>query len=68
MEVALPEARSPDDGRLAYTVTEFCQAARISRSTVYALMSSGKLRTVRVGGRRMVPVESARALFQGEAA
>lgn len=49
--------------RLAYTVSEFCEAARIGRTTLYELIKRGEIRTVRVGGRRMIPADAARALF-----
>jgi excisionase family DNA binding protein len=57
----------PDD-RLAYRVDEFCRVAGLSRSTIYKLMSEGRLRTVRVAGRRLIPADAARALLAGEAA
>ncbi len=56
-----------DPSRRAYRVQEFCDAYRLSRSTTYKLMKAGKLKTVLVGGRRLIPVEAAEALF-GEAA
>ena len=40
---------------LAYQVTTFCQRIGIGRSTFYKLIQNGKLRTVTVGGRRLVP-------------
>jgi excisionase family DNA binding protein len=53
--------------RRAYRVNEACAAFRISRSTVYKLMKSGALRTVLVGGRRLIPAEAAEALLSGGA-
>lgn len=53
--------------RRAYRVNEFCASHRVSRSTVYKLMAAGKLRTVLVGGRRLIPAEAAEALLNGEA-
>lgn len=53
--------------RRAYTVNETRVAFRISRSTIYKLMKAGKLRTVLVAGRRLIPVEAAEALLNGEA-
>jgi excisionase family DNA binding protein len=37
-------------------VTEAAQALRLSRSLVYELIRSGRLRSVKVGSRRLVPV------------
>jgi excisionase family DNA binding protein len=53
--------------RRAWRVNEFCEAHRISRSTVYKLIAQGKLETVCVAGRRLIPDESARALMQNGA-
>ena len=60
------ETVRPDERR-AYTVREFCSAYRVSRSHTYNLMSQGKLRTVRVGGKRLIPVEAAAELMNGGA-
>ncbi len=47
----------------AYSVRQFCDAFGLSRSTVYNLMSSGRLRSVRIGGRRLIPADAAEALL-----
>ncbi|RPF23432.1 helix-turn-helix domain-containing protein [Myceligenerans xiligouense] len=39
-----------------YRVEEAAQALRMSRSVVYELIRSGRLRTVKEGTRRLVPV------------
>lgn len=41
-----------------YTVTEAAEALRISRTAVYELIRSEQLRTVKVGRRRLVPVDA----------
>ncbi|MFC4630577.1 helix-turn-helix domain-containing protein [Promicromonospora alba] len=41
---------------LLYRVEEAAEALRISRTQVYALIRSGALRTVKIGGSRRVPV------------
>jgi predicted DNA-binding transcriptional regulator AlpA len=53
--------------RRALRVNEFCAAYGLSRSTAYKLMKTGKLRTVLIGGRRVVPVDAAEALLKGAA-
>ena len=53
--------------RQAWRVREFCDAVRISRSHLYALMKRGEIRTVTLGGRRLIP-DSERARLLGEAA
>ena len=41
-----------------YRVEEAARALRLSRSLLYELIRSGRLRTVKVGSRRLVPVEA----------
>lgn len=53
--------------RRAYTVREFCSSFRVSHSHVYELMKRGQLRSVLVGGRRLIPVEAAEAILNGGA-
>jgi excisionase family DNA binding protein len=55
------------DERRAFRVNDFCALYSISRSSAYKLMAEGKLRTVRVGGRRLIPKESAEALLSSTA-
>lgn len=40
----------------------------VGRSTVYELLNQGKLESVSIGRRRLVRVDSLRALARGEAA
>jgi predicted DNA-binding transcriptional regulator AlpA len=48
----------------ALTVQEFCAAYGPARSSVYKLMAEGKLRTVKVAGRRLIPVDVAESLLK----
>jgi excisionase family DNA binding protein len=41
---------------VAYRVEEAAQALRVSRDTMYELIRSGRLRTIKVGSRRLIPV------------
>jgi excisionase family DNA binding protein len=51
------------DEPLAYTVDEFCQKARISRSTFYNEVKAGELEVCKVGDRTLVePAEGRRWL------
>jgi len=61
LEIITPEERR------AYRVNDFCRAFGLGRSKVYELIKSGCLKTVLVGGRRLIPRESAEALFQASA-
>ena len=49
--------------RRAYQINEATSAFRRSRSTLYQLIKAGKLRSVKVGGRRLIPVEAIEALL-----
>jgi excisionase family DNA binding protein len=46
------------------TITEVCSMLRISRWKVYQLIRMNKLGTVKFGSRRLVPIESIRALIR----
>ena len=41
--------------KLAYSVPEFCAVASIGRSLVYDEIASGRLKTFKVGRRRLIP-------------
>lgn len=53
--------RTPPEERhtvpaVLYRVDEAAEALRLSRSSIYELIRSGQLRTVKHGSRRLVPV------------
>lgn len=48
----------------AITISEFCRAYSISRSSFYKMKNLGKIRTVLLAGRHLVPVESAESLLR----
>jgi excisionase family DNA binding protein len=57
----------PND-KLAYTVNAFCRAIGLGRTKIYQLIKQGQIRTVRIGGRRLVPkTEAQRLLNEGGA-
>lgn len=47
----------------AYSVPEFCQAYGLGRTLAYEMMLDGRLRFVKVGDRRLIPVDAAEALL-----
>lgn len=56
---------------VVYRVDEAAVALRLSRSAIYELIRSGRLRSVKEGRRRLIPVEALEeylALLGGEAA
>jgi excisionase family DNA binding protein len=52
--------------RLGYRVNDFVAITGISRSTFYDLLKDGKIKTIRIGGRRIVPaIEAERIVVEG---
>ena len=52
------------DGKIAYTVDEFIrQVIPIGRTSLYKLIKEGKLKSVRVCGRRIIPASEAGRLL-----
>ncbi len=49
--------------RRAYHVKEAAAAYGLSRSTLYVMMANHVLRSVKVGGRRLIPVDAIEALL-----
>jgi excisionase family DNA binding protein len=47
----------------AYAVKEAAELIGVSRSMLYLLMKNGALRTVKLGGRRLVPRDAIEALL-----
>jgi excisionase family DNA binding protein len=45
-------------------VQDFCKAFGLSRSTVYNLIAQGKLRSVLVARRRLIPADAAEDLLR----
>lgn len=64
-----PSRPRPTVPAVLYRVDEAAEALRLSRSSIYELIRSGRLRTVKHGSRRLVPVEAldefVEALVQG---
>ncbi len=50
-------------GKRAYRIKEAVRATGISRAKFYTLMQEGKLRTVKVGGSRLIPADALEALI-----
>jgi excisionase family DNA binding protein len=61
MSRILPNIRTED--KLALRINEVIITAGISRSTIYNLMAAGKLRTTKIGGRRLVLLEDLQKLL-----
>ena len=50
--------------RLAYSIAEFSEASRLSRSFIYEAMKTGELRSIKVRGRRLILHEDGKAWLQ----
>ena len=51
--------------KIAYTIKEAAAAIGLSRSTIYKLMASGELQTIRIGQRRLIRAEALNRLLTG---
>lgn len=49
---------------IAYRIPDATRVSGIGRTKIYELIGSGKLKAVRVGGRRLVLAESLRTLLE----
>ena len=56
----------PTIPKLAYSIREACEASSLGKTTIYSLIAAGRLRTIRIGGRTIIPAESLHALLAGE--
>ena len=52
--------------KLAYSIKEACLTSSLGKTTIYAHITAGNLRAVRIGGRIVIPAESLHALLKGE--
>jgi excisionase family DNA binding protein len=55
------------DEKRAFHVKEAARVYGWSRSTLYKMMKEGTLRTVKIGGRRLIPRDALEALLNGGA-
>lgn len=53
--------------KLAYSIPEACRASSLSRTSIYAHISAGRLKAVHIGRRTVIPAASLRAFVNGEA-
>jgi excisionase family DNA binding protein len=60
--------KKPRENPMAFTVNEYCDRTGISRSSFYKYVALGKIRTVMVAGRRLVPAAEEARLLGEEAA
>ncbi len=63
----LSNIRARLEEKRAFRINEFCAAYGLGRTKTYDLIKTGKLRTVVVGGRRLIHRDDAEALFSATA-
>lgn len=51
--------------RMGYSPSEAAKAIGVSRQHIYALMAAGRLRSVKLGSRRIIPADALEALLAG---
>ena len=51
--------------KLGFSIREACDASSLGKTTIYAHISAGRLKAIRVGGRTIIPAESLRLLISG---
>jgi len=52
------------DAPLAYRVAQFCRLIGLGKTKFYELVRDGKIKTVLIGGRRLVPADEAQRLVR----
>lgn len=53
--------------KIAYSIREAVAATGCSRTWLYTMIATNRLRSTRVAGRRIIPAEALHALIAGEA-
>ncbi len=62
--MANDNAKIPFEQRLSRTIAEACEATGLGRTKLYMLIDAGALQTITVGRRRLVLMESLRAILK----
>src|ERR1700683_4775127 len=65
-QVPREDGDTSQPGRLAWPIPEGAQRAGVSRSTIYKLSGQGKLRLIKIAGRRLIPESEIVRLVAGE--
>ena len=55
---------TPGNGPMAYRVGEAAEVLRVTETTIYRWIATGKLKTVKIGGRRLVSAKVINALLE----
>jgi excisionase family DNA binding protein len=60
-----PFLRGIDSSRRALSVNEFCQEHDVSKTFVYKEFNAGRLNSVKIRGRRLIPAEAVEEWLHG---
>ena len=52
------------DPPLAYRVNHFCKSVGLGKTKFYELVRAGKIKTITIGGRRLVPADEAQRIVR----
>ena len=66
MKFKRPEALPPGEQRLAYSIPEAGLLLGLGHATTERLVASGRLPSVKVGRRRLVPADALRRLVEND--
>jgi excisionase family DNA binding protein len=58
----MPDIEAGETKWLAFRVQPFCKSIGIGRTKFYELVRDGKIKTIVIGGRRLVPADEAQRL------
>lgn len=56
---------TPTGGPLAYSIKEASRATSLGRTRLYQLIAAGRLETIKIGSRRLIPAHALRKLLEG---
>jgi excisionase family DNA binding protein len=60
----VPDENWSPSGKLLLTIKETREILRVSQWTVYRLINARKLATIKIGSRRLVPIEAIQDLIE----
>ena len=49
---------------LAYRVNDFCESIGLGKTKFYELLQAGKIKTITIGGRRLIPADEAQRVVR----
>ena len=59
--------QNPNIEPIALRINDAARLAGLGRTSIYELIKTGRLKTVKIAGRRFVPMSALRRLIEGQA-